>query len=372
MRLILLFVLSALSACTIIPGSTISHQDFPSELYDVPDKLFGGQDIVEPNVVLITPRLMRELAASQPPRVIPEFFLDRSSFDKDYRYRVGPGDVLTVTVWDHPELTIPSGQFRDAKDQGNIVHEDGTIFYPYVGKIVAAGKTPAELRDELAKKLGQYIEEPQVDVKVAVFNSQKFYLTGSVNAPGTYAITHIPLRLLEAINLAGGFKGEADIYGATLTRGDQNIEVPIYDILYEGDLRANIVMEHGDVLHIAPDETRRVFVMGEVVRPQSVRMTQKPMTLTQILSQVGGIREDRADGRGIYVVRQSDVPEIVNVFQLDARQAYALSLADDFILNSRDIVYVSPSPISRWNRLITNLLPAIQGLNDLDSIQTRN
>ena len=372
MRFLILLAALSLSACTVIPGSTISHTDFPSELYDVPDKLFGGQDIVEPNVVLITPRLMRELAANQPPRVIPEFFLDRSSFDKDYRYRVGPGDTLNVVVWDHPELTTPSGQFRNAEEQGNIVHEDGTIFYPYVGKIMAAGKTPAELRDELATKLAQYIEEPQVDVKVVAFNSQKFYVTGSVQQPGTYPITHIPLRLLEAVNLAGGFNEQADIYGATLTRADQTIEVPIYDMLFEGDLRSNIVMEHGDVLHIAPDETRRVFVMGEVVRPQSVRMTQKPMTLTQILSEVGGINEERADGRGIYVVRQSDVPEIVNVFQLDARQAYAMSLADDFILNSRDIVYVSAAPITRWNRLISNFLPTIRGIDDLDSIQSRN
>jgi polysaccharide export outer membrane protein len=112
--------------------------------------------------------------------------------------------------------------------------------------------------------------------------------------------------------------------------------------------------------------------MGEVRQPQSIRMTQKPMTLTQIISDVGGINEERADARGIYVIRQSDVPEIVNVFQLDAKQAYALSLADDFILNPRDIVYVSASPITRWNRIISNLLPTIRGLDDLDSINSRN
>jgi polysaccharide export outer membrane protein len=93
--------------------------------------------------------------------------------------------------------------------------------------------------------------------------------------------------------------------------------------------------------------------------------------LTQILSEVGGINEERADGRGIYVVRQSEVPEVVNVFQLDASQAYAMSLADDFILNARDIVYVSAAPITRWNRIIGNLLPTIRGLDDLDSIQAR-
>src|SRR5210317_1287158 len=221
LRVSLLLAASLLTACTFVPGSHITHYDFPDQLVDVSDVIMGGPNIVEPNVVLITPRLMREIAANQPPRVIPEFFLDRSSFDKDYRYQVGPGDTLNIVVWDHPELTTPSGQFRNAEEQGNIVHEDGTIFYPYVGKIQAAGKTPAELRDELAQKLSAYIEEPQVDVKVVAFNSQKFYVTGAVKQPGTYPVTHIPARMLEAINLAGGFSEAADIYGDTLTRNDQ-------------------------------------------------------------------------------------------------------------------------------------------------------
>lgn len=360
---ILILSIILLSGCNLIPGTHISENKAPSSLV-------GNDSTVSANVVLITPALMREIAANQPPRVTDKFFIENGEIDEEYRYKIGVGDVLTVTVWEHPELTIPFGQFRNAEEQGNIVYEDGSIFFPYAGNINAAGKTVVELRKDLREALGEYIENPQVDVKVSVFNSQKFYLTGAVKIPGTYPITHIPLRLLEAINEAGGFNEFADIYSVRITRAGVTTEVPIYDMLYLGDLSANILIKHGDVLHVAPDEQRRIFVMGEVTKPQSLLMTHKPLTLTRVISDVGGLNEIRANGSGIYVIRQSDIPEVVNVFQLDASKAYALGLANDFILESRDIVYVSASPISRWNRLISNLLPSITGVRSLDDIRT--
>lgn len=362
MKFALVTLLSlGLAACTVVPGSNVSYDEAPSSL-------IGNRPIVEANVVLITPALMREIAANQPVREINPFFIENGVVDEDYRYLIGVGDVLTVTVWEHPELTIPFGQFRDAEEQGNIVYDDGTIFFPYAGNLQVSGKTIVQVREELTDRLSQYLESPQVDVKVNTFNSQRFYLTGSVVTPGTYPITHIPLRLLEAINQAGGFNEGADIYSVRITRGGQTVEVPIYDMLYRGDLRANILIKHGDVLHVAPDEVRRVFVLGEVERPVAMRMPERPLTLAQVIGEVGGLNELRADASGVYVIRQSDVPEMVNVFQLDMSEAHALALADDFIVESRDVVYVSAAPIARWNRLVSNLLPSLGGIANIDDI----
>lgn len=362
MKFIYVFIFATfVTGCKVIPGSHIDYDKSPSSLSD-------GDSLVQANVVLITPALMREIAANQPAKQIDEFFLINREVDNEYRYQIGIGDVLTVTVWEHPELTIPFGQFRNAEEQGNIVYEDGTIFFPYAGKINVVGKTVVQVREELTIALGKFIEKPQVDVKVNTFNSQKFYLTGAVKIPGTYPITHIPLRLLEAINQAGGFNDDADIYSVRITREKENVEVPIYDMLYGGDLTANILIKHGDVLHVAPDEQRRVFVLGEVREKRAMRMPHKPLTLAQVIGEVGGINEITADASGVYVIRQTEVPEIVNVFQLDISQAYSLALADDFVLNSRDIVYVSASAVSRWNRLVSNLLPTLTGTAAVDDI----
>src|SRR6185312_6658505 len=81
-------------------------------------------------------------------------------------YRIGAGDSLFITVWEHPELTSPAGPQQATLANGRLVRSDGTLFYPYVGSLKVAGMTIEELRKAISDKLADYIEKPQVDVNV--------------------------------------------------------------------------------------------------------------------------------------------------------------------------------------------------------------
>src|SRR6184192_2393270 len=112
----------------------------------------------------------------------------------DDTFIIGLDDVLAVNVWKETEISrsVP-------------VRSDGKISLPLVGEVQASGHTPRQLEQEIAKRLQNYISEPEVTVIVQQINSQKFNVLGQVAKPGLYPLTNSP-TVLDAIGLAGGFR----------------------------------------------------------------------------------------------------------------------------------------------------------------------
>lgn len=357
--LITLVMVLSLGGCAMIPGAHIpsgssgwkaSDDNQPADL----------EEMV--NIHTITPKLLQEQMAK--PETTPVFNHQLELEIQDYDYTVNRGDILNITVWDHPELTIPAGSDRSPSEAGNWVHSDGTIFYPYVGEIKVAGLKVTEIRDILRKELAKYIASPQVDVTVASFRSKRVYMTGELKQPGTQPITNVPLTLLEAVSNAGGLTDTADWTNVTLTRNGETKRYSLRDLYRQGDTRENILLRPNDIIHVARNDAAKIFVLGEVGKPTSLNIGRSDITLAEALADAGGFAQATADASGIFVLRQAaeGSDKIADVYQLHARNATALVLADQFTLQARDIVYVTAAPIARWNRLIAQILPSMQTL----------
>ncbi|BDU71784.1 polysaccharide biosynthesis/export family protein [Mesoterricola silvestris] len=282
--------------------------------------------------------------------------------DRAQPYRLGSQDVLLVTVWDHPEISLPMGPNRTDTSYGNLVDEEGNIFFPYVGKLKVAGMTVSQVRDSLTTQLAKSLRNPQVDVKVLVYRSQKVYVGGEVRNPAVYPVTDVPFTLAEAINRAGGLNPAADDSRMVLTRGSKSWTLNFQSILAMGTASGQILLQDGDSLQIPNASEEPVYLMGELMRPGNIPLVHGKLTLAKAISEVGGVQVTSADATSIYVIRSAGASNKVDVFHLDARNPASMILADKFALNPRDIVYVDAGTLVRFSRVMNLLLPTINAI----------
>jgi polysaccharide export outer membrane protein len=360
-RNLAMLVLPFMVGCVVVPGSHISSGFVQS----------NESSAVKINTLEITPSLIAEMNAKSADNN-PLRHHDPKIDVNNYSYRVGVGDVLNITVWDHPELTIPAGQFRSAGETGNVVHPDGTIFYPYVGEIRVEGLHVMEIRELIAKDLSRYIEAPQLDVSIAAYRSQRVFISGAVVKPSTLPITNVPLTLMDAITACGGMSADADWRSVVLTSKDKQGRTTkevlnLSALLQNGDISQNRILTANDIIHVPRNDGLKVFVMGDVVKAETQRMDRSGLTLAEALNNVGGINEGSANARGIFVLRASDeADKHVDVFQLNAKVGSMLILTTQFQLQPMDIVYVTSAPFARWNKVISQLVPSVTSLYQLD------
>ena len=349
-----------LQACAAAPG--LKMEDAPASDRRPGDRGSPDQRIVE--VIPITSDILNQMDAERSARahqIAEEFAEERES------YRIGPGDVLQITVWDHPELTIPAGSFRDAAEAGQQVGEDGDLYYPYVGVVQAAGMTVSELRDVLTERLSAYIMNPQLDVRIVAYRSQKVYVVGEVDRPGMLALNDVPTMIVDAISLSGGLTEAAYKSGVNVSRDGKVYEIDLRALYDFADASQNLMLKHGDIVNVLDRSQQKVFVLGEVIRPASVEIVNGQLTLAAALGEVGGVNQATAEPGRIFVIRGSnkDNPQL---FHLNANLAYGLLLAERFGMQAQDVVFVDSAGISRWNRVITQLLPSISVIRIVDNV----
>ena len=358
-----LFLSALITGCALAPGMTM--HDTPS----IESGIYKNEAGVK--ITAITPGLILKQVSTNKKRSFNSALVEKKyKSQKHYKYKIGPRDILDITVWEHPELTIPSGAFRSAEAAGHLVAEDGTIFYPYAGLVKVAGKTVLQVRKILTKKISKAVVRPQLDVRVAAFRSQKAFVVGEVTAPGPQSISDVPLTVVEAVNKAGGVSRDADMINVTLNRDGKAIKIDLLAMYEQGDITQNLILKDGDILNVPSRTQQKIFVMGEVVRPSSILMEKGRMTLSEAISDAGGVDRVTSNPDRIFVIRGEQ--KTFEIFHLNSRSPEALILGDQFILKPRDIVFVDTAGVTRWNRVIEQLVPTstlLRNISDVESEQ---
>lgn len=280
-------------------------------------------------------------------------------------YKIGPGDILNIVVWNHPELeltTAGSGlatPIPGASDiaNGYNVSADGLIQFPFVGVVKVAGLTEYQVRSLLTRRIADYVSDPQLTVRIQAYRNGRVYIDGEVRTPGLLTINDIPMTLPEAINRAGGFAPEADRSSVILTRNGIETRINMSELTRKGINPSKILLEDGDLLRVVNRDTSKVFLLGDVYAPRAQPLRDGELTLAQALGEAGGISPESGNARQVYVIRKGDGGK-AEIYHLDASVPTAYVLAADFQLKGRDMVFVDPAPVVRWNRVINMLLPS--------------
>jgi polysaccharide export outer membrane protein len=218
-------------------------------------------------------------------------------------YRLGPGDVVRITVYNNPDLTTEAQ-----------VTQQGRITFPLIGEVQIGGIEKGQAEQIIARRLGEggFVVKPQVNVLVLGFKSQQISVLGQVNRPGKYPIEQAS-TLADLLAIAGGVaQGGGDIVTHITRSPDGNVtkrEIDINEALRNGNLEKNFPVANGDIIFVP--RAPLFYIYGEVQRPGAYRL-EKDMTVMQALS-VGGGLNVRGTQRGIRINRNPENGKLVTL-----------------------------------------------------------
>lgn len=229
------------------------------------------------------------------------------------------------------------------------VPKSDEILVPYVGKVEVIGKTLTEISADFAEKMKPVSKTAQV----TVVRSERFLATanilGEVRSPGPALLDRSGITSLDILAGAGGPSGSEHLYNYILRRNGKN-----YEFDYKGFRENPFLIEAGDLLTVSKDHQHRFYVMGAITNPLAVPFPVPSPTLADAIGAAYGFDERRSDPSGVFVFRKADKNE---VYTFNLKDPKVFQLAQRFPIEGEDVVYVTEAPLSRWNRMITQILP---------------
>lgn len=302
---------------------------------------------------------------------------------------LGPGDVLNITVYEagvalFGNSTLRTGAASSGFDTSSTaerlpavrVDDYGYIQVPFVGRLLAAGRTAAELREMIEDGLRGMSQSPQVMVSIGEAITNSVIVAGEVAKPGRLVLATNRESLIDAIALAGGYRGAARDAVARVQRGGTTFEVRLSDLLDRP--QDDIQIAPGDRITLV-NRPRSFSVLGASNRTEEIVFPRSPLSLVQAVALAGGANPNQGDAGAVFLfryVKGPDGSEQPTVYHLNMMKPGAYLLAQRVQIQDRDVLYIGnarANQLTKFIQLLSQLfVPIVTATTVIDNQNNNN
>lgn len=290
---------------------------------------------------------------------------------------IGKGDTIDVSIWESPPALLFGVMGTDvhqmagpALAQGTnlpqqIVDNDGRIALPFVGSLSVAGRTTRDVEHEIVGRLAGKAHGPQAVVRLVQNETRTVTLVGEVNGSRRLPLTPRGERLLDAVAAAGGVRQPVGKTSIQISRGLTVATMPLDSVIK--DPAQNIRLQPGDVV-TALFQPFSFTALGASSLNAEIPFEGNGLTLSQALGRIGGLRDDRANIRGVFIFRFEDRQllalnvaqnaqitsegKVPTIYRVDLSDPSSFFLAQQFPIRDKDIIYVANAPGAELQKFV--------------------
>lgn len=325
------------------------------QTYDLPENgSFKTDQGAEVSVVQLNQSNVSQLNSEI---VKPNYNVSSLFNSSHYQYRLSPYDVLSIQLWAYPEITPPT-QDKGYINTGYPIDIDGNMQLPLVGQIHIAGKTIPEATRLIRSHYAKYLKTPDVIVRVLSYEGQRFYVNGQVPKSGQYTLDDQPISIYTALSMAGGVNPQTgDNTNILLIRNGQTYNLNAINLEKQGYSLHKLLIQPNDTIYVNTKQDQKLYVMGESNKNEAISIRDEGMTLSDVLGESNGISPYSASAARIYVMRTNLQNKHSTIYQLNLSNIGNLALSNQFQMQKNDIVYVDATGLTRWQRVIGQIVP---------------
>ncbi|WP_255325715.1 MULTISPECIES: polysaccharide biosynthesis/export family protein [Sphingobium] len=298
---------------------------------------------------------------------------------------VGRGDILDIVIWEAPPAALFGGTIGGATEVNpansqvakstnmpeQMVGTDGRVTVPFAGSVLAAGRTPQDIARDIVGRLSGKAHDPQVIVRLVRNATREVTVVGDVVTNTRLPLTAKGERVLDALAGAGGAKQPVGKMTIQVSRGTRTTSLALSTII--ADPAQNVYLQPGDVV-TALYQPFSFTALGAMGGNGEIPFEGNGITLAQALGRVGGLRDDRADVRGVFIfrletpaaldpamaagARMTPDGKVPVIYRIDMKDPATFFIAQSLPIRDKDVLYVSNAPIADLQKFV-NILSSL-------------